>query len=76
MSQASEAVTLKEVSDFGIDISERAYRPGQIFHEMLQGMMNQILGWAPAGHGRWYREYGQLILATLVRSNVVLNAKS
>ncbi|KAF5313376.1 hypothetical protein D9611_008627 [Ephemerocybe angulata] len=46
---------------------ERAYRPAQVFHEMLQGMMNQILGWAPrAGTGRWYHTYGQVILAMAI----------
>ncbi|KAJ2915717.1 hypothetical protein MD484_g4683, partial [Candolleomyces efflorescens] len=48
------------------EVTERAYRPGQVFHEMIKGMMNQILGWAPTGQGRWYRKYGQLILATLI----------
>lgn len=45
---------------------ERAYRPGQIFHEMLQGIMNQILGWAPATSKTFYGKYGQLILAVLI----------
>lgn len=45
---------------------ERAYRPGQIFHEMLRGIMSQILGLAPAGSKTFYGKYGQLILACLV----------
>ena len=28
--------------------------------------MNQILGWAPSGEGRWYKTYGQAILTCLL----------
>ncbi|KAH6904943.1 hypothetical protein BKA70DRAFT_1294448 [Coprinopsis sp. MPI-PUGE-AT-0042] len=45
---------------------ERAYRPGQIFHAMLRGIMSQILGLAPAGSKTFYGKYGQLILAVLI----------
>lgn len=45
---------------------ERAYRPRQVFHEVLKGMINQILGWAPSGEGRWYKTYGQAILTCLL----------
>jgi len=29
-------------------------------------MINQILGWAPSGEGRWYKTYGQIILTCLL----------
>jgi hypothetical protein len=50
----------------GREHRERAYRPGQIFHQMLRGIMSQILGLAPAGSKSFYGKYGQLILAVLV----------
>jgi hypothetical protein len=46
--------------------SERAYRPGQIFHEVIRGITDQILGLVPSGPGLWYKAYGQLILACVV----------
>jgi len=48
----------------------RLFRPRQIFHEMLTGIASQILGWAPPGTGRWYKEYGRTILIGFVRIQI------
>jgi len=45
----------------------RLFRPRQIFHELLQGLVSQILGWSPSSTSRWYRAYGRPTLICIVR---------
>ncbi|KAF9531078.1 hypothetical protein CPB83DRAFT_849293 [Crepidotus variabilis] len=52
--------------------TNRLFRPRQIFHELLQGVMSQIMGWTPSGTGRWYRAYGRTILIALLAAWAII----
>ncbi|KAJ3540604.1 hypothetical protein NMY22_g4232 [Coprinellus aureogranulatus] len=45
---------------------ETIYRYGHVLHDIFQGMMTQILGWAPSGEHDSYKKYGQLLIVITI----------